>query len=73
LRDPGRGLYEPTMKSGIIGAREGYEIVADGHPRSFRDIEANAYEAARFLKTASKYKERVEIVARATCERISIL
>jgi hypothetical protein len=60
------------MKSGIIGAHEGYEILVDGQPRSFRDVEANAYEAARFLKIASKYKERVEIVVRATGQRIDI-
>jgi hypothetical protein len=61
------------MKSGIIGAHEGYEILVDGQRRSFRDVEAVAHEAAQFLKTASKYKDRVEIVVRATGHRSEII
>ncbi len=44
----------------------------DGQPRTFRDVEGSALEAAHFLKTASKYKERVEIVVRATGQRIEV-
>jgi hypothetical protein len=60
------------MESGIIGADGGYAVLVDGQPRTFRDVEVVAYEAPRFLKIASKYKERVEIVDRATKQRIEV-
>jgi hypothetical protein len=60
------------MESGIIGADEGCAILVDGQPRTFRDVKVVAYEAARFLKIVSKYKERVEIVDRATKQRIEV-
>lgn len=44
----------------------------DGQQRTFRDVKAVAFEAARFLKAASKYKERVEVVDRATGQRTEI-
>jgi hypothetical protein len=61
------------MKSGIISARaRRLRILVDGQPRMFRDVEAIAYEAAHFLKIASEYKERVEIVVRSTGQHIKI-
>ena len=60
------------MKSGIIRAEEGYDNLVDGQPRTFRDVEVVDYQAARFLKIASKYKERVEVTCRATGERIDV-
>jgi hypothetical protein len=61
-----------SMKSGILRADEGYDIFVGGQVRTFRDLESIAYEAARLLKSASKYKEGVEIVVRATGQRIEI-
>jgi hypothetical protein len=60
------------MISSIIRSDEGYEILVDGQPRTFRDVKAAAYEAAGCLKTVSRYKERIEVVERATGKRIEI-
>jgi hypothetical protein len=60
------------MKSGILLSDEGFEIFVDGQPRTFRDVKAVAFEAARFLKAQSKYKERVEVVERGTGKRVEI-
>jgi hypothetical protein len=60
------------MKSGILGEHEGFDIFVDGQRRSFRDVKAAALEAGQFLKTASKYKDKVEVVVRATGERIDV-
>jgi hypothetical protein len=60
------------MKSGIIRSDEGYEILVDGLRRSFRDAKAVAYEAALFLKLVCKGTEKVEILERATGQRVEM-
>lgn len=51
---------------------EGYDIYVNGQRRTFRDVEATAYDAARQLKLYSKYQDKVEVVVRATDERIDV-
>jgi hypothetical protein len=72
LLDSDTRFYSPPMKSGILREDEGFDIFVDGQKRSFRDMKAVALEAAQFLKTPSKYKDRVEVVVRATGERIDM-
>ncbi len=60
------------MKSGIIRSDEGFEILVDGQPRSFRDVKATAYEAAVFLKLLGRGTEKIEILDRATGQRVEM-
>jgi hypothetical protein len=75
----GRGFFMPCSDSGgastvplIIRDGEGYDIYVDGQRRTFRDVEATAYAAARFLNINSRYKDKVEVVVRATGQRIQM-
>jgi hypothetical protein len=44
---------------------EGFEILHNGVPRTFRDVKAVAYEAARFAKIRDP-EDIIDIVDRAT-------
>lgn len=60
------------MKSGILKDDEGFDIHVNGERRTFRDVKAIAYAAARQLKIYSKYKDKVEVVERATAKRTDV-
>jgi len=51
---------------------EGFVILHNGVPRTFRDSKATAYEAARFAKSKAK-GDIIEIIDRATGTRIVML
>ena len=51
---------------------EGFEILHNGVPRSFRDVKATAYEAARFAKARNK-GDIIEIVDRSTGAKLVML
>ena len=51
---------------------EGYDIYVNGVQRTFRDTESIAFEAARNLRYFSEYKDKVEVVVRATGRRIEV-
>jgi len=51
---------------------EGFDILHNGVPRTFRDLKACAYEAARFAKGRAK-GDIIEIVDRATGAKSIIL
>ena len=57
---------------GILRDDEGFDILINGVWRTFRDIEANAYEAARFAKKWHK-GDLVELRKRATGQKIVFL
>lgn len=42
------------MKTGILREDEGFEILIDGTPRTFRDGKGTAYDAARVLKRGNR-------------------
>lgn len=52
-------------KNGIIQDNEGYFILVNGVPRTFRDVKAHAWNAALLLKQKHK-SEMIEIVDRST-------
>lgn len=60
------------MKNGILRDDEGFDIYVNGERRTFRDVKATAYDAARNLKIYSKYKDKVELVVRATGQRTEV-
>jgi hypothetical protein len=51
---------------------EGFDILHNGMPRTFRDQKAMAYEAARFAK-AQYRADIIEIVDRSTGEKVMML
>ena len=51
---------------------EGFDILHNGVPRTFRDMKATAYEAARYAKSKAK-GDIIEIIDRATGTRIVML
>jgi len=51
---------------------EGFDILHNGVPRSFRDQKAMAYEAARFAKTQNP-ADLIEIVDRSNGTRMVML
>jgi hypothetical protein len=53
------------MRNGIPRDDEGFELLIDGVPRTFRDKKGNAYSAARVLKQSNR-GSIVEIRERAT-------
>ena len=61
------------MKSGIIRGDEGYDILVNGQKRTFRDVKTMAHDAARVLKNASRGQDKVEVLDRATGQRIEML
>ena len=60
------------MKSAIIRADEGFEILVDGQRRSFRDLKPTAYEAALFLKLVGKGTEKIEVLDRSSGLRVEM-
>ena len=52
------------MKNGIVGPDDGFNILVNGEVRTFRDIEAYAYEAAAYLKVRAP-ADLVQVVNRA--------
>jgi hypothetical protein len=62
-----------SIKSGIIRDDEGYDIIVNGQKRTFRDLKDTAYDAALVLKTASRGQDKIEILDRATGQRIEML
>jgi hypothetical protein len=57
------------MKNGILGPKDGFDIIINGVDRSFRDRKEVVYEAARYAKERHP-KDLIEIRIRATGERI---
>ena len=55
-----------------MGEDEGFDILHNGVPRSFRDQKAMAYEAARFAKTQNP-ADLIEIVDRSNGTRMVML
>ena len=51
---------------------EGFDILHNGVPRTFRDMKATAYEAARYAKSKAK-GDIIEIVDRATGTQLVML
>jgi hypothetical protein len=62
-----------SIKSGIIRDDEGYDILVHGQKRTFRDLKEAAYDAALVLKTTSMGQDKIEIVDRATGQRVEML
>ena len=62
-----------SIKSGIIRDDEGYDIIVNGQKRTFRDLKDTAYDAALVLKTGSRGQDKIEILDRATGQRIEML
>jgi hypothetical protein len=59
------------VKSGILSDNEGYDIIINGVWRTFRDVKATAYSAARMAK-AHDMNDKVEIIDRSTGQRIEM-
>ena len=55
-----------------MGDKDGFDILHNGVPRTFRDQKAMAYEAARFAKTKNP-ADFIEIVDRSTGEKVMML
>jgi hypothetical protein len=53
------------MRSGISREDEGFDILIDGVPRTFRDVQSSAFDAARTLKGSNR-NGIVEVRDRAT-------
>ena len=53
-------------------ANEGFDILHNGMPRTFRDQKAMAYEAARFAKTQNP-ADIIEIVDRSNGTKLVML
>ena len=56
------------MKSGILRDDEGFDLLVDGVPRTFRDLQEGAYAAARELKRSNR-NSIIEVRDRATGKR----
>jgi len=56
------------MKSGILREDEGFELLIDGVQRTFRDVKASAYDAARELKRRNR-NNIIEIRDRSTGQK----
>ena len=54
------------------GENEGFDILHNGVPRTFRDQKALAYEAARFAKTQNP-ADLIEIVDRSSRNKMMML
>lgn len=65
------GHYWP-MKSAFLRPDEGFEILINGVLRTFRDVEAVAYEAARYAKQRNR-GEVVELRICATGAKVLML
>jgi hypothetical protein len=61
-----------AMKSAILRQNEGFDILHNGVPRTFRDVKANAYAAARFAKSRNP-GDIIEIVDRSTGAKLITL
>ena len=59
-------------QNGILGDNEGFVILVEGVPRTFRDVKAYAFDAALVLKKKNKCAI-VEIVDRSTGEKFMML
>jgi hypothetical protein len=60
------------MKNGIFREDEGYDILHNGVHRTFRDVKATAFEAARFAKSRNP-RDIIEIVDRSTGAKLIML
>lgn len=60
------------MKNGILREDEGFDILINGVQRTFRDVEAVAYEAARYAKQKNRL-DVVELRSRATGVKVLML
>lgn len=65
-------LSLPAMKSAILRDNEGFDILHNGVPRTFRDVKANAYAAARFAKCQNP-GDIIEIVNRSAGTKLIML
>ena len=63
---------EGSIKAAGMRDNEGYDILHNGVPRTFRDTRATVYEAARYAKSKAK-GDIIEIIDRATGTRIVML
>ena len=53
------------MKNGILRHDEGYDIVVNRVDLTFRDLAANAFEAATYLKLGHRKHDLVQVRDRA--------
>jgi hypothetical protein len=60
------------MKSAMLRDDEGFDILANGVPRTFRDLKMSAYDAARFVKSRNR-GDIIEIVDRSTGTKMVML
>jgi hypothetical protein len=60
------------MRNGILRDDEGFEILIDGTPRTFRDAKDNAYSAARLLKRSNR-NNIIEVHDRSTGAKVIML
>jgi hypothetical protein len=60
------------MKNGIFREDEGYDILHNGVRRTFRDVKATAFEAARYAKSLNP-KDLIEILDRSTGAKLIML
>jgi hypothetical protein len=61
-----------VMKNGIFRDEEGYDILHNGVHRTFRDVQATAFEAARYAKSRNP-KDIIEIRDRSSGEKLIML
>jgi hypothetical protein len=60
------------MKSAILAANEGFDILFNGTPPTFRDLKGPAFEAARIIKRKNR-GDIIEMVDRSTGARVVML
>jgi hypothetical protein len=60
------------MKKGMLRVDEGFDILHNGVWRTFRDVKANAFDAARFAKSRNP-GDRIEVVDRSTGQKLIML
>ena len=48
------------MKNGIVGPDDGFNMLVNGEVRTFRDVEAVAFEAAAYLKSRAPGGSRAD-------------
>jgi len=64
--------FAVAVKYDLMRENEGFDILHNGVPRTFRDQKAMAYEAARFAKTQNP-TDLIEIVDRANGTKLVML
>jgi hypothetical protein len=60
------------MKSAIRSENEGFDILINGTPRTFRDLKIPAYEAALNIKRKNR-GDIIDVVDRSTGAKLGML